>query len=59
VQSNFTLSGKAADVFDQLKARAAHAKPEPRVVYITTIITPESFARKRRPPLSPFHEVQG
>ena len=46
-RQSFILTGKAKDVFEQLKAIVAKSKPEPRQIYRTVIITPETFVKVR------------
>ena len=44
-KQSFILTGKAKDVFEQLKAIVARGKPAPRQIYRTVIITPETFVK--------------
>ena len=44
-KQSFILTGKAKDVFKQLKAIVDKSKPAPRQVYRTVIITAETFVK--------------
>lgn len=40
-RQSFIMTGKARDVFEQLKAIATRDKPAPRQIYRTTIMQPD------------------
>lgn len=48
-RQSFVLTGKARDVFEQLKAKVAEidARKAPRQVYVTTITMMETFIEAR------------
>lgn len=47
MQQNIRLAGKPAEVLAQLRAIIAARKPEPKQIFRTTIITPETFVFKK------------
>jgi len=49
VQQPIVISGKPAAVLAELRAIIAARKPEPKVIYRTTIITPSMYVFKRVP----------
>ena len=49
VQKPILISGKPAEVLDALRALIAARKPQPKVIYQTTIITPGCYIWKKVP----------